>query len=179
MNHFEPQSMATILENASRQLKKNFPFVIYNKPNSSQIIGIFQQNDLLYFVENFKEKGFIFAPFNGIEIVLIPENQSQIQIANFEKTLGNEVLNFRESKDRSEAKNKFENVVQKAIDAIQSGRLSKVVLSREEIVEFSEFDSITILERLFNFYPSAFSYCFFHPKLGLWLGSFSYQFLKM
>lgn len=179
MHQFEPQSMATILENASRQLQKKLPFVIYNKPNSSQIIGVFQQNDLLYFVENFEEKGFVFAPFDEKEIVLIPENQSEICIAHFEITLDNKTLIYSKHEDRSEAKIKYENLVQKAIVKIQSGELSKVVLSREEIVELSGFELSGIIQKILNSYPSAFVYCFFHPKVGLWMGAFSEQLLKI
>ena len=179
MTSSEPQSMVAILEKASSQLQQKLPFVIYNKPNSKQLIGIFQQNDTLCFVENFEETGFAFAPFDRDKIVLIPKNQSEICIADFEMTSDNETHIHPKEKDRGEAKIKYENLVQKAIDKIESGELSKVVLSREEIVKLSSFDIFVVLKRLFNSYSSAFAYCFFHPKVGLWMGAFSEQLLKM
>ena len=55
------------------QLNQKLPFVIYNKPNESELIGLFQKDAELTLVNDFKEKGFVFAPFEGEEIVLIPE----------------------------------------------------------------------------------------------------------
>lgn len=179
MYSFEPQSMDAILEKASHQLQQKLPFVIYNKPNSNQLIGIFQQNDILHFVENFEEKGFVFAPFDGKGIVLIPQHQSKIYIADFKITLDNKALIYPKEKYSTEAKIKYENLVQKAIDKIQSGALSKVVLSRQEIVELSGFELSGIIQKMLNSYPSAFVYCFFHPRVGLWMGAFSEQLLKM
>jgi isochorismate synthase len=57
--------------------------------------------------------------------------------------------------------------------------LDKVVLSRKEIHTLKDFNFIVVLQRLLNSYPSAFSYCFYHPNVGLWLGAFSEQLLKM
>jgi len=178
MSTFENQSMANLLETASHQLQQNLPFVLYNKPDSDQLIGFFQQNDNLYFVENFDEIGFIFAPFDGKK-VFIPENLSEIRIADFEINLNNKTTFFPKEENVSEVKNNYKIVVQKAIDTIQSGELIKVVLSRKEIVDLTHFDAMNLFQKLLNEYPTAFTYCFFHPKVGLWLGAFSEQFLKL
>lgn len=178
MRPFENQSMATLLETADHQLQQNLPFVVYNKPTSNQLVGLFQQNDNLYFIENFDEIGFVFAPFDG-KNVIIPENQSEIRIADFEINLNNKTTFYPKLENDIEVKNNYKVVVQKAIDTIKSGELNKVVLSRKEIVDLTHFDAMNLFQKLLNEYPTAFTYCFFHPKVGLWLGAFSEQLLKI
>jgi isochorismate synthase len=172
-------SQPEIIEKAKRQFDAKLPFVLYNKPNSDQLIGIFQQDDSLNFVRNFDEKGFVFAPFEGNEIVLIPENQSEILVADFEKTLNPEGNFQPDSIEDQEVKNHFKNLVQKGITAIENGAFSKVVLSRKESVSVQEFNLAVVFQRLLNEYPPAFTYCFFHPKIGFWFGAFSEQLLKV
>ena len=59
-----------------QQEKQNLPFVIYSKPNKNELEGYFQKDDHLYFAESFAEKGFVFAPFDGSQMLLIPKKKS-------------------------------------------------------------------------------------------------------
>lgn len=179
MHQFLNQSIATVLEKASGQLHKKLPFVVYNKPNSDTLIGIFQKNATLHLVEDYNERGFVFAPFNGNKIICIPEKDSEIVLSEFKAIDDYKSVAILAEKEDSEAKERYESIIQKAIVAIQSGNLSKVVLSRKEILKVSNFDFILVLQRLLHSYPSAFSYCFYHPQIGLWLGAFSEQLLKV
>lgn len=179
MQQLESQSMVDLLEIANGHLHDKMPFVLYNKPNSKELIGIFQKNDFLYTVKDFEEQGFVFAPFDESQIVLLPAHQSEIKMAFFEVTLDPDGIQSSLKVDRSEVKIVYESLISKAIQEIQSGRFSKVVLSRKETVKLLQFDAVTIFQRLFNFNPTAFSYCFYHPKVGLWMGAFSEQLLKM
>ena len=61
-----------------QQFQQNLPFVIYSKPNINSISGLFQKNNQLYLSENFTEKGFVFAPFDGKQVILIPEQESEL-----------------------------------------------------------------------------------------------------
>jgi len=45
------------------------------------------------------------------------------------------------------------------------------VLSRKETINLKETKPISIFKRLLNHYKSAFVYCWYHPKIGLWLGA--------
>jgi len=45
------------------------------------------------------------------------------------------------------------------------------VLSRQETVNLSETNPISIFKRLLERYKSAFVYCWYHSKVGLWLGA--------
>ena len=152
------------------QLDEKLPFVIYRKPDSDRVEGLLQKNDSLFQTEEFTEKGFIMTSFDGNEKILIPEKQSEIITANhIKQTETNSVLPAKTF--TLHAKNDFESLVQKGINAINDKDFNKVVLSRTEILELSEFDTIAIFEKLINTYPSAFCYCFFHPKTGFWFGA--------
>src|SRR5690606_27874522 len=67
----------------------------------------------------------------------------------------------------------------KGIDAIHSGTFQKVVLSRTEAVSLENADVIFLFQKLVATYKTAFKYCFFHPKIGLWLGATPEQLLKV
>ena len=70
--------MSFLLNKITKAYKKKQPFVVYRKPHLGLVKGFFQKNDTLFFVENFKESGFVFAPFDCTKkAVLIPENQSE------------------------------------------------------------------------------------------------------
>ncbi len=79
--------------------------------------------------------------------------------------------------DESEKK-EFENLVAKGIQGIKNQEFKKVVLSRKETVDLVDFDLETTFEKLVQLYPTTFVYCFFHPKLGTWLGATPEQLLK-
>ena len=55
----------------------------------------------------------------------------------------------------------------------------KVVLSRKEIIDLVDFDLVTTFENLVQLYPATFVYCFFHPKIGIWMGATPEQLLKV
>ena len=159
------------------QLKNNLPFVVYNKPNSGQLVGFFQRNAHLYLVEDFNESGFVLAPFSGTEIVLIPKNHSELVIEDW-------VVQAPENKsdataDGHQCKTEFEKLVAKGVEAIQNATFQKVVLSRKETLALSNFEVVRTFKNLVNIYPAAFAYCFFHPKIGMWFGASPEQLLKV
>lgn len=160
-----------------QQEAQKLPFVIYSKPYKTEIRGFFQKNDHLYFAETLNETGFVFAPFNGSQMILIPKTQSVIWEADITSLEENQTEGFVNSENQQE-KERFKNLVQKAIDAIEKGIFTKVVLSREEILEVPHFDLVTVFTRLIQRFPTAFCYCWYHPKIGLWMGATPERLLK-
>jgi isochorismate synthase len=160
-----------------QHFQQNLPFVIYSKPNINSISGLFQKNNQLYLTEDFTEKGFVFAPFDGKQVLLIPEQESELIEIQFTPNPTFKNANSDIFVDEL-AKNNFENLVQKAIVAIENGSFNKVVLSREELIELPNFDLVSLFEKLVNSYPSAFTYCWFHPEIGLWMGATPERLLK-
>ncbi|MEL1254487.1 chorismate-binding protein [Flavobacterium sp. DGU38] len=156
---------------------QNLPFVLYSKPNTSNLIGVLQQNDTLYKVSDYSEKGFVFASFDEKQLILIPESESEIINVDKEKTAFESIETDDLNLD-PEAKKQYEDLVSKGIKAIKNDEFKKVVLSRSEVVELTEFDFVTTFQHLVQLYPATFCYCFFHPKIGLWMGATPEQLLK-
>lgn len=158
--------------------QSQLPFVLYCKPNSDRIVGLFQQNDHLYFIESFEETGFVFAPFDGNTMSYIPHEYSDIIVekVSYSDFYFDKIAAF--STD-DEAKNAFVDLVQKGVNVIKMNQFQKVVLSRKEKVALYDFDLETTFKKLVHSYPTAFNYCFFHPKIGLWIGATPEQFLKI
>lgn len=170
--------MISLVDKIALHQKQNLPFVVYSKPNSDTVLGLFQQNDMLYEIRDFTEKGFVFASFDGSQHYIIPENESEqwseVWIANDEIITQNDF----DAKEDVSAQINFQDLVEKGIQAIQNNELQKVVLSRRETVSVAHFDLVVTFQKLVQQYRSAFVYCFHHPKIGTWLGASPEQLLK-
>jgi len=169
--------MSIFFEKVMQQQEQKLPFVLYCKPNSDTIIGMFQQNDTLFNVVDFTEKGFVFASFDGNKIHLIPENQSETIGVVWEKEEV-EISDKKQELTNASEKNNFESIVSKGIQAIKNEEFKKVVLSRKEIIELENFDLVATFKKLVQLYPTAFVYCFCHPKVGIWIGATPEQLVK-
>ena len=158
--------------------EQQLPFVLFCKPDSDRIVGVFQKNDHLYFLENFEEKGFVFAPFDADEIPFIPLEHSDVYVENVNSS--DYFFEMKTSTTNSAISNDFfEDLVTKGVEAIHNKLFSKVVLSRKEEIAFSNFDIEITMNKMIGLYSNAFKYCFFHPKIGTWLGATPEQFLKI
>jgi isochorismate synthase len=167
-------------ENLAQHYKGNLPFVAYRKPNTLAIKAILQKNSERYTTNNFTEKGFVFAPFDEKEdAVLIPSENSNTIICDYVISNENEKSYNEFYEFSSKEKQHHMNLVQKGIEAIDANQFQKVVLSRQESVSLSANNPILIFKRLLKTYPSAFVYCWFHPKVGLWLGATPETLLKL
>ena len=146
------------------------PFVAYRKPNSSEISGLFLEDDTLYFTNDFTESGFIFSPFDSEEkSVLLPIEKSEFIREKFQIEEKFLVKNDVEVDELH--KEKHIRLVEKALDEINKNHLKKVVVSRQEEVLLDSFDLLTTFKKLLNNYVNAFVYVWFHPKIGLWFGA--------
>jgi isochorismate synthase len=161
----------TIFEKIEKHYKNKLPFVVYRKPNASMVKGLFQLNNNLHVTENYKEKGFVFAPFNDTEnSILIPFDDSENFEANFD--LKEQIIYKKnESSFQEEDKLKHINLVEKGIEAINNNHFKKVVLARTEVVNLQAFSIINTFKNLLFKYNLAFVYCWYHPKVGLWFGA--------
>ena len=159
------------------QQEQKLPYVLLCKPNSDRIVGVFQKNDHLYFLESFEEKGFVFAPFDAQTFPFIPLEHSDVYVENVPRKdyfLKKDVPSY----NSSIGKDYFEELVAKGIEAIANNDFLKVVLSRKEEIAIPDFDIETTMKKMISQYPTAFNYCFFHPKIGTWIGATPEQFLK-
>lgn len=154
------------------QYLNKLPFVVYSKPHDSGVYAMLQNTDDLIEVNDFTESGFVFAPFDDSKrTVIIPVNNSNCflidNLTYFDEDLSSEIKKNRNSFD----KGFYVKLVNKGIKAILDGLLEKVVLSRMERAQLSQTDPLFIFKKLYSSYPDAFTYCWYHPKIGLWLGA--------
>ncbi|ULC57979.1 chorismate-binding protein [Flaviramulus sp. BrNp1-15] len=159
-------------ERINRQYNNNLPFVIYRKPNDSNVNGLLQSNDNLFFANNFTEKGFVFSPFDELEkTVLIPSKVSESLCVSNVTSSAVETSHYENNVEDEVQKHQHIELVNKGIEAIKNEAFKKVVLSRQETVNLSRTNPISIFKNLLYKYKSAFVYCWYHPKVGLWLGA--------
>ena len=160
-----------LLDRIEEAYAKELPFVAYKKPNDKVIKGIFQKDPILNFSNSYSEKGFLFAPFNNREEVILfrleNSNTFNVLLPTGNIQLGGEYAAI----NNDVAKDKYINLVAKCIDFIKMGQAEKIVLSRREELELTNFSISRIFQKLVYNYSNAFVYVWYHPKVGLWFGA--------
>lgn len=169
--------MSALFQKINEQFNSKLPFVCYCKPNSCKIIALFQKNEELFLLEK-ASTGFAFVSFDNEKKYLIPENQSDVYVETV-NDLDCIFSNYKEYKTDETAKNNFENLVKKALQEIEKGSFEKVVLSRKELIDLVNFQLELVFNSLISNYPTAFNYCFYHPKVGFWMGATPEQLAKI
>jgi len=169
--------MSQLFQKVMQQLQQQLPFVVYCKPNSEMTLALFQKNDELIALDS-AQAGFAFVSFDNQQRYLIPENLSDIYFEKINTT------DFILSKNKpfptdQNSKLNFENLVKIGVETIKNSDLEKVVLSRLEKIQVDGLELELVFKQLLLHYQSAFKYCFFHPKVGFWIGASPEQFLKI
>lgn len=155
-------------------LKQNTPFTSYRKPNFNEVTFINQKNNEIHYLNDYSEKGFVFAPFDTAKkTIFFPLNQSNVisylvENIDFKNVESNIKLNLNSTELD---KINHLKLVSKGIQHIKNNKIPKIVLSRKEIFLIQSFNSVETFFRLLKNYQTAFVYIWFHPKVGLWLGA--------
>ncbi len=169
--------IADVYANIQSQLDKELPFVLYRKSEESTIYSMLQEDDCLYEINSYTDSGFIFSPFDTTEkAIIIPVDHSRMNKAAYTRepsySLDIEKLKDAVSFDTdTKGRKEHKELVTKGIDFIKTGVCKKIVLSRREEVDFSTKNPIQVFRKLVDNYPNAFVYCWYHPKVGMWLGA--------
>ena len=173
------QSFFNQLQN---RLVNQLPFVAYRKPNETSVSAILQKNNALNYCQDFTNSGFVFSPFENIEnAIIFPLNESEI-IEFKDEIILDETEHSQPNfnlENREEAKQFHINLVENAVNAIKNESFKKVVVSRVEQSPFNSSETILLFKRLLNNYKTAMVYCWYHPKVGLWLGATPETLLKI
>ena len=110
----------TIFSKVKRHIEEGLPFVLYVLPNQNTICGIFQKDDS---INNFKgQSGFVIASFDDNKKYVIPSESSYSIEEEFSFDAVNQaevLMNYSENE-----KKHFEDIVQKAVNSIQNGKLN-------------------------------------------------------
>lgn len=161
------------------QLGAQKPFVLYSKPKDEEVVGVFQEDTATYTTEDFKDSGFVFAPFNGEKALLIPKDKSDvisIFLTEKKEQVAEDVVAWLSDDVERKA---FERLVERGVLAIEAGAFEKVVLSRKISVSMSAVSLFARFKRLKQNYPNAYCSLFYHPEAGLWMGATPEQLLKI
>ncbi len=158
-----------IFDNAKDSLAHGKPFVIFRKPDQTQVTGIYQRGKVSHGCNRWTESGFVFAPFDSGLCWILPESDSDTFTEPF--TASASTATTPELDIDDQAKLDFESLVTKGVNAIKNGDFEKVVLSRTENVALDEFDAIEAFRKLASNYPSAFVYLWFHPETDIWMAA--------
>ncbi|MEH1008315.1 chorismate-binding protein [Winogradskyella sp. ECml5-4] len=162
-----------------QQYKNNLPFVVYSRPINSIIKSWLQEDDTVHKSETFTESGFLFAPFDLKQnSILFPKERclyseittDSLDVEDFEST-----AIIQSETERIQ----HIDLVSKGIQSIKNNDLQKVVLSRCQTKSLQDTNPLTIFKRLFNTYSNAMVYCWYHPKVGLWIGATPELLLKV
>jgi isochorismate synthase len=162
-----------MFDELKNQHQNNLPFVVFRPPNAQRTKYYLQKDDKLNTINDFTEQGFLFAPFNAFEsgkIVLFPV--ANCEVNSIEISSKNSYLNANQIEQNSSVvTDEYLNLIDTALNEIKSGSLKKVVLSQQFSFQLKDLEPFDIFERMVNKYPTAFVYCWFHPKVGTWLGA--------
>ncbi len=165
----------SILDKIDQLLESGTPFVSYRKPLDNSVTLMIQQNNLLYSLKNYKQKGFVFAPFDDQEkAILFPLEKCKISSASISYLQNNLTIEKTENKILNldkKAKKSHVKLVNKGIGFLKKEKVRKVVLSRKETIPIGQILKSEIFDRLIQCYPQAFVSIYFHPKVGLWIGA--------
>ena len=153
-----------------QHFQSRLPFVLYRKPNSMQFKAWLKANPNLDYSDEFTEEGFVFAPYGDEPAVIFRKEDCHCLSAT--QRLSSVQLTTTENSDLTpETKSAYKRLIDRAISEINTTPLLKVVLSRVLNVDYSGRSPVAIFKELIEAYPNAFVYCWFHPKVGLWLGA--------
>ena len=161
--------------NKAIQSKK--PFVLFSKPENRSIKAYIQTSSDIHIINDYSESGFVFAPFDSKKKSYYIPSETSVVIELDQPDF--EVFSKTSSLFSMDSIDDHLNLVSKAIDEINTTDLEKVVLSREFKFNLEHSNPLEIFKKLAQNYPSAFTYCWFHPQTGLWLGASPESLLKL
>ena len=164
--HFLENRSADFLEDwLGQTLDKQSPFVLF-KPPGEPYLKCLTSDDRGLEADG---REFVFTPFDqdAPNLKLINLNGFQVEWTTLTKPDPFQPIQQQEFPD--EKKNYIRNV-EKIQTAIETGEVTKVVLSRAIRIPVKR-DPWSIYIRLLFAYPNAYCYWWFHPQSGHWMGA--------
>jgi isochorismate synthase len=169
--------MPALIPLLQEQLARKLPFVAYRKPGEELLTALLQEDRKIHYVQDYKESGFVFAPFNQTHPkILLPPDKDYMMRYPAEPE-----LNFAGWKAPVESETEHTNylkLVGEARNFITKGGCLKVVVSRMAEVRAGN-SPLDTFESLLKMYPTAFCYLWYHPKIGTWGGASPEMLLKL
>lgn len=149
--------------------ERNLPFVVYRKPGDTTCRALLQKDGILERVNDFRETGFVMAPFTeGLPVIRIrPDEYLEESVE-----LPENKMPFASLSDDADQEGKaaYIHKVDEALDAIYKREFQKVVLSRK-ITHEQQPNPFATFSFLLSQFPEAFCYMLYHPEIGMWMGA--------
>ena len=161
-------------EELQQHLDLEMPMVVYRKPGRTVLSALLQQDQCLYSAPELDESGFIFSRFEPAEgHILIPEKHAVRKSRDYHQpSFSSPVSSGSEDPQTTHrARQNHLRLVKKALKAIDSGVLEKVVVSRQEEIPLKNQQPLILFQDLLRRYPEAMVYLWYHPVTGTWLGA--------
>ena len=171
----ENKEFQILLDKVKDAVARELPVCLYRKPNQKEVKAVFQDSNALFLTTDFEDSGFVFAPFDLQENTVLVKADS-VHKAFYKSSSPSQISNQLTPDENAKAN--YLDLVQKGLNAIEKKVLKKVVLSRKIEVN-QQVAPERIITRIFDAYPSAFCYLFFHPQVGLWCGASPETFLQV
>ena len=156
------------------RLRRENAFVTYRKPDSNTLVTWICEAPELKSRFDISEPGFVFSPFEpDCDAVLFPSKVSSVirtPIQPLSWSLAGVVKDL-DTTDLADARIRHIDLVRRTVDEIRSGKADKIVVSRKEEIRNIQLDPISVFMRLVSLYLQAYSYIWFHPEVGLWIGA--------
>ena len=152
--------------NLKQQWDHKLPFVLYSLPYQKQCTAYLQNDDRLLTDVQLQKTGFVFGGFDMENQLYIIEGDNELVLDEF--TYNEDAVEFSIS-DQGDKKSHI-STVQKAVEHIKNSALEKVVIARS-VTAHLKGHPLAVYSKLYHKYPNAFTYCFYHPMIGLWFGA--------
>lgn len=162
-----------MLKQLEAHYNNKLPFVVFRTPNSQTVKCYLQNDNTLNQVTDYTDQGFIFAPFKISKLdkaILFSVSNCDIHSFEYEqntKAFSSNIID----EDNNLLPDSHRNIIDLALNDISESKLQKVVLSRPFSFKLETAKPFEIFEKMLNAYASAFVYCWYHPKVGIWLGA--------
>lgn len=152
-----------------RHYDVGLPAVLYHLPEAPHITLLRQENRSLCQIRDYRESGFVFAPFDpgGRPLFIRPDH---IDREAFHGSPGEGDKRLAERQPEPAEKQDFIELVERAKAHIARGMCRKIVVSRKTTLPFKG-SPLSVFKALLSYYPSACCYLWFHPDTGIWLGA--------
>lgn len=147
---------------------QHLPFVVYRKPEATEVSLLFQEDDSLLFTEDFQERGFVFAPFDWDKKAILLSGSPEVFTLEAQS---DEMPVTSTVTWQTENPQVHIDLVNRAVAQIQKADLQKVVLSRKQNISIPQTSPVGLFLALNKKYTTAFTYLWHHPKVGTWLGA--------
>lgn len=165
-------------------LEEEKPFVVFSRPNNEEVFSYIQNSQELFELNSYDESGFVFVGFDSASSkkIIFPYKKCKKDFIIYNSRNNNSISKKSSSLKivfNSKNEKEYEILVSKTVAHINDTIIDKIVVSRKEILQVESTDIISIFEKMLNSYKNAFVYCWYHPKVGLWMGASPERFLNI